>query len=104
MGLDQRESLEDMPEIRKFRSSDETAVLALVKAYAAFEGETSQADLAIAGYFPKGSGSRKKLVELLAMLTVTSKMQLKAYCGNAARRGLPTWPVWRSIQDIVGKE
>jgi len=40
--------------IRTFRKTDINSVLGLANAFAAFDGTTSEADLAITGYFPDG--------------------------------------------------
>jgi ribosomal protein S18 acetylase RimI-like enzyme len=40
--------------LRNFQDSDTNAVLELANQFAAFDGKTSEADLAITGYFPNG--------------------------------------------------
>jgi len=40
--------------IRPFRKEDTKSVLELANSYAAFDGTTSEADLAVTGYFPNG--------------------------------------------------
>lgn len=41
-------------EIRPFRREDTRSVLELANSFAAFDGTTSEADLAVIGYFPNG--------------------------------------------------
>ena len=40
--------------LRPFRREDTDSVLSLANAHAAFDGTTSEADLAVTGYFPSG--------------------------------------------------
>lgn len=42
------------PEIRLFRKDDTAKVLELANVYASFDGTTSEADLEITSYFPRG--------------------------------------------------
>ena len=42
------------PEIRPFRKDDANKVVELANAYASFDGTTSEADLEITSYFPRG--------------------------------------------------
>ena len=41
-------------EVRPFRKEDTSSVLELANSFAAFDGTTSEADLAVTGFFPSG--------------------------------------------------